>query len=305
VVSGTTRIVVPPGHDGERLDIFLAGSTSLSRRAVRRLVGSGGVWRNGDSVRVQSKSLETGDVVDLLLPCDELGVPATPDLPMPEILFEDRWLVVVHKPAGVLSQPAETDTRELALNQLLLLGLALREGRRPFVRLVHRIDRLTSGAVLFARNPQSLRPLTRAWAEGEVDRRYLAVVEGDPAADEFLVDQPIARDRSHRWRFRIAEDGSPAHTRVAVIERHPSGTALVECRLITGRTHQVRVHLAHLGHPVVGDRLYGARPTPEIHRPLLHAARLTLPHPQTGEILTVESPVPEDMARLLAGRQSG
>ena len=291
--------MVPPGHDGERLDIFLAGSTSLSRRAVRRLVGSGGVWRNGESVRVQSKSLEVGDVMDLLLPCDELGVPATPDFPMPEILFEDRWLVVVHKPAGVLSQPAETDTRELALDQLLLLGLALREGRRPFVRLVHRIDRLTSGAVLFARNPQSLRPLTRAWAEGEVDRKYLAVVEGNPPDDNFSVDQPIARDRSHRWRFRIAEDGAPAQTRVAVIERHPSGTALVECHLITGRTHQVRVHLAHLGHPVVGDRLYGARPIPEIDRPLLHAAELALPHPQTGERLTVESPIPDDMARFV------
>ncbi len=254
--------MVRPDQDGERLDIFLAGSTNMSRRAARRLVGSGGVWRNGGAVRVQSKSLETGDVVDVLLPCEELGVPATPDLTMPEILFEDRWLVVVNKPAGLLSQPAETDSRELALDQMVLLGLALREGQRPFVRLVHRIDRLTSGAVLFARNPQSLRPLTRAWAAGRVDRRYLAVVEGDPPDDEFLVERPIARDRNHRWRFRVAEDGDPAHTRVVVIDRHPSGTSLVECRLITGRTHQVRVHLAYLGHPVVGDRLYGARPTP-------------------------------------------
>ncbi len=293
--------MVPPERDAERLDIFLAGSTSLSRRAARRLVGSGSVWRNGEPVRVQSKPLSVGDVVDVLQPCHELGVPARPDLPLPEILFEDRWLVVVDKPAGVLSQPAENDSGELALDQLLLLGLAQREGRRPFLRLVHRIDRLTSGAVLFARNPQSLPPLTRAWADGGVDRRYLAVVEGNPPSDEFSIEQPIARDRSHRWRFRVASDGAMAQTQVVVLDRHSSGTALVECRLVTGRTHQVRVHLAHLGHPVVGDRLYGAGLDPEVHRPLLHAAKLTLPHPQTGELLTVESPIPEDITRFLGG----
>ena len=161
--------------------------------------------------------------------------------------------MVVHKPAGLLSQPAETDTpASWRWINCCCSVWPFVKAEDPFCGWSTASTGSPAGAVLFARNPQSLRPLTRAWAEGEVDRRYLAVVEGDPAADDFLVDQPIARDRSHRWRFRIAEDGSPAHTRVAVIERHPSGTALVECRLITGRTHQVRVHLAHLGHPVVG-----------------------------------------------------
>lgn len=302
---GSTRLVVRPDQDGERLDIFLAGATELSRRAARRLVGSGGVWRNGESLRVQSKSLIAGDVVDLLLPCDELGVPATPDLTMPNVLVEDGWLMVVDKPAGLLSQPAESDPKELALDQLLLMGLALREGRRPYIRLVHRIDRLTSGAVLFARNPQALRPLTNAWATGAVDRRYLAVVEGEPDADTYSIEEPIARDRSHRWRFGVSEHGAAAHTLVSVLRRLASGCAVVECRLLTGRTHQVRVHLAHLGHPVVGDRLYGAGVTPEVGRPLLHAAKLSLPHPKNGETLAVESPVPADMAGFLNELPSG
>jgi len=305
VKSESTRLVVRPEQDGERLDVVLAGSTDLSRRAARRLVASGAVWRNGESLRVQSKSLDAGDVLDLLLPCHELGVPATPDLTMPDVLLEDGWLMVVDKPAGLLSQPAESDPRELALDQLLLMGLALREGRRPYIRLVHRIDRLTSGAVLFARNPQALRPLTRAWADGEVDRRYLAVVEGEPETDTFSIEEPLARDQKHRWRFEVSKDGAAAHTRVSVLSRLTSGCAVVECRLVTGRTHQVRVHLAHLGHPVVGDRLYGARLTPEVGRPLLHAARLSLPHPQTGETLTVESPVPDDMAPFLNQLPSG
>ena len=296
---GSTRLIVGFEHHGDRLDIFLAAATRLSRRAARRLVESGAVWRNGEPVRVQSRVLDAGDVVDLLRPPEELGVPPCPEIDLPPILFEDSWLVIADKPAGVLSQPAESSAADdLALDQRLLLGLAAREGRRPFIRLVHRLDRLTTGAVLFAHNPQSLPPLARAWAAGDVDRRYLAVVEGNPPDDTAVIDRPIGRDRSHRWRFRVDEGGKPAQTRVTVLERHPGGSALVECRLMTGRTHQVRVHLAAIGHPVVGDRLYGARPSPAVGRPLLHAAGLSLPHPQTGDRLTVDSPLPEDMAKM-------
>lgn len=294
--AGSTRLVVGFAHQGARLDVFLAAATGLSRRAARRLVGAGGVWRNGDPLRVQSRTVDAGDVVDLLLPPDEVGVPARPNLEAPPILFEDRWLVVVDKPAGVLSQPAETSPHgELALDQMLLLCLAARDGCRPFLRLFHRLDRLTTGAVLFAHNPQALPPLARAWETGAVDRRYLAIVEGVPPFEHTRIDHPIGRDRSHQWRFHVDEAGQQAQTNVAVLECHSNGSALVECRLVTGRTHQVRVHLAAIGHPVVGDRLYGARPNPSVSRPLLHAAGLSLPHPRTGVRLTVESPLPADM----------
>jgi len=294
------RLVAPPEQDGARIDQFLAAATALSRRACRSLVAAGAVLRNGEVLRVQSRTVVPGDVIDVLRPADELGVPARPSLPLPVILFEDAWLLVVDKPAWVLSQPAETaDEGELAIEQQLLLALAAREGRRPFLRLVHRLDRATSGAVLFARKEQALPRLAASWRSGEVDRRYLAVVAGDPELDQLEVDRPIGRDRAHRWRFQVDPAGRPARTTIRVLVRHAAGTALVECRLLTGRTHQVRVHLAAVGLPVVGDRLYGAPPRPAAARPLLHAAGLELPHPGDGRRLRIESPPPADFAPYL------
>jgi 23S rRNA pseudouridine1911/1915/1917 synthase len=293
--------VVPPEHGGARLDVFLAAATRLSRRAARTLIAAGDVLRNGRPVRVLSKTLEPGDVIDLLRPPAELGVPAVPDLVLPDILFEDGWVVVVDKPAGVLSQPAESAADDdVSIDVQLLLGLAVREGRRPFLRLIHRLDRQTSGAVLFARNPQAPAPLAEAWRSGEVDRRYLAVVVGRPPFDRLELERPLGRDPDHRWRFRIDDGGMPAHTSIRVVERRGCEAALVECRLRTGRTHQVRVHLASAGHPVVGDRLYGAPADDRARRPLLHACRLELPHPKTGERLTIESPLPADFVSYLA-----
>jgi len=295
------RLVVPPEQDGARLDQFLAAATALSRRACRALVAAGAVLRNGETLRVQSRTVVTGDVIDALRRPGELGVPARPSLPLPVILFEDAWLLVVDKPAGVLSQPAETAAPgELAIEQQLLLSLAARNGRRPFLRLVHRLDRSTSGAVLFARREQALPRLAESWRNGQVDRRYLAVVAGDPAFDELEVDRPIGRDPAHRWRFQVDPGGRPARTALRVVARHAAGTALVDCRLLTGRTHQVRVHLAAVGHPVVGDRLYGAPSHPGSGRPLLHAASLELPHPGNGRRLQIVSPPPADFGPYLA-----
>jgi 23S rRNA pseudouridine1911/1915/1917 synthase len=291
-----TRFVVPFEHDGARLDVFLAAATQLSRRAARALIGTGDVLRNGQPVRVLSRTVQAGDVIDALRSPAELGA-ATPLFPLPDILFADGWVLVADKPAGVLSQPADSRRPDdLALDELLLLGLALREGRRPFLRLVHRLDRQTSGAVLFARVPQALPPLSEAWRSGGVDRRYLAVVGGHPSFRETEVDRPIGRDPDHRWRFRVDGGGRPAHTSVGVVEHLAGDATLVECRLRTGRTHQVRVHLASLGHPVVGDALYGGRMEPTVDRPLLHASRLDLPHPKTGDRLVIESPLPPDFS---------
>ena len=295
-----TRIVVDAEQEGERLDVFLAGKTQLSRRAVRRMVGDGLVWRNGDPLRVQSRTLVFGDVVDVFRPSEELGVPPVPELATPELLFHDQFLLVATKPAGVLSQPAEDRSQgDPSFDHQVLLALALSTGRRPFLRMLHRLDRMTSGAVLFARNPSALQPLTQAWAEGRVERAYLAVVEGHPTADSFEIDRPIARDRGHRWRFRCHESGRTAQTRVQVVARLEGGLSILRCRLITGRTHQVRVHLSAVDHPVLGDRLYGSKRADETNRPMLHAVSLTLPHPSTAEELHIECPTPEDLAKFI------
>ncbi|PWB69687.1 MAG: RluA family pseudouridine synthase [Holophagae bacterium] len=300
----SVRLVVPPEHDGARLDLFLAAATALSRRTARALVAAGGVLRNGESLRVQSRSLVAGDAIDVLGAPAELGVPVRPTIPAPAILFEDAWLVVVDKPAGVLSQPAESSTAgELTIEQQLLLFLAARDGRRPFLRLVHRLDRSTSGAVLFARSQETLPRLAEAWRSGQVDRRYLAVVAGDPAFDALEVDRPIGRDPDHQWRFRVDPAGRPARTSIRILARHAGRSALVECRLLTGRTHQVRVHLAAAGHPVVGDRLYGAPFHPCAARPLLHAAGLELPHPKSGQRLRIASPLPAEFGPFIEAQR--
>ncbi len=296
----TTRLLVGAKELGERIDVFLAGASALSRRAARKLIANGLVRRNGDVLRVQSRTMEVGDVVDVFLAPPELGVPAVLDIVTPKILFEDRSVLVAAKPAGVLSQPAEDQPPdESSFDLHVLLALANREGRRPFLRLVHRLDRVTSGAVLFARDPTALPPISRLWSSGQVERLYLAVVEGHPTSDSFEIDRPVARDRSHRWRFHCHDDGKTARTKVDVVVRLDMGLSIVRCRLLSGRTHQVRVHLTEIGLPVLGDRLYGSRRASEVRRPLLHAASLALPHPITGKPLRVVCPPPKDIGKYI------
>ena len=292
------RYLVPPGRDGVRLDLFLPETVGLSRRRARALISEGAVWRNGKAVRVQSRRLDWGDVIDIV--GEDIAPENPPSPPDPiGVVFEDRSLIVVDKPAGVLTQPSEHSTgKELALDQRVLLRLAWTGGRRPFLRTIHRLDRRTSGLVVFARNRHVLPALDRAWRSGAVERLYLALVEGEPAEDKGAVDAPIGRDRNHAWRFCVDPDGKPARTNYRVLDRGDRRSALL-CRLETGRTHQVRVHLAELGHPVAGDRLYGGDGV-DAPRPLLHAWGMAFPHPKTGETLSLTAPIPDDLRTRLS-----
>ena len=319
----TLRLVVEPRHAGLRLDQLLAAAGGLSRRRARALIAGGAVRRNGEATRVQGREVAAWDVVDVALPpavsaepgsasaalatgnAAETGAalpaplpPASPPPPLP-VLFHDGWLLALDKPPGVLSQPAERRVAgELAMDERAALRLAWEQGSPPFLRLVHRLDRGTSGVLLFARSAPALPRLAAAWGRGAVERRYVALVEGVPAASPQRVTAPIARAPGGGWRFVVADHGRSAATDVEVVQAG-AGHALVCCRLTTGRTHQVRVHLAHLGHPVVGDRLYGS--LTEAARPLLHAAAVRLPHPDDGRELLLEAPVPPDLA---AARES-
>ncbi len=297
---GVVRLAVPASLAGERLDRFVAAATDLSRRAARRLAAEGRLWRNGRPSRVLSRTLETGDVVELLVEPGTVRTTLEPPPPV-DLLHEDGWIVAVDKPAGVLSQASGTMPEdEHPADERLLLQLALAAGRRPYLRLVHRLDRLTSGVLLFARQPAAMGPLSRAWASGTVLRLYLAIVRGRMAPEPLVVDKPISRDPAHTWRFRTHAGGRVAVTRIRPLLPGPGDTTVVVCRPLTGRTHQVRVHLAAAGHPVLGDRLYGGG-TAEVPRPMLHAAFLELPHPGTGERLGIAAPVPDDMTDRLPG----
>lgn len=298
------RLLVHPEHSRLRLDQFLAAATALSRRKARTVIGEGRVRLDGEPVKILSRTVRTAQVVEVGLSPEELQIPAEPQLSPVSIVYEDSALLVVDKPAGVLSQPADRpEPGDLAMDQRLRLHLAAREGRRPYLALIHRLDRVASGLLVMAKTQEAAGALSEAFRRRRAERWYLAVVEGEPDFDRLIVDRPIARARGFGWKFETTivgdPDGKPARTEVET-EKVEKGWARVRCRLDTGRTHQVRVHLADLGHPVMGDRLYGA--TQDAPRVLLHAVDLTLPHPETGEILRLHAEPPEELGPALPGR---
>ncbi|MFI5165130.1 MAG: pseudouridine synthase [Thermoanaerobaculales bacterium] len=296
---GVVRYLVTPDLAEQRLDQALAALSRLSRRATRGVIDEGAVWLNAKPVRIASRLVTTGDVLDMVA---EGPSPATPaPLPPPlAILHEDGWLIAVDKPFGVASQPPrQRRPGELTAQEHLLLQLAARDGQHREVLLFHRLDRITTGVLVFARQRDAARALTRIWASGEVDKRYLAVVRGDPGERPLVLAGAIAADPLVPGRFRVAARGRPARSEVRRLAI-AGELALVEVHPTTGRTHQVRVHLADAGFPVVGDALYGGGGSAP--RPFLHAWRLSLPHPHNGPLLRLVAPLPADLVAFLASR---
>lgn len=289
--------MVWPAHGGDRLDVAFAALAGLPRRRARVAIAEGLVWVNGAPVRVLSRPLHTGDVVDAIGQGDSLAPPAPLPALLP-LLHEDGWLIGIDKPAGLASQPRrEPASGELSACELLALQLALRDGARQQIALFHRLDRITSGVMVFPRHHQASAALAATWRAGRVEKRYLAVVRGDPGGRPVVVERAVGRDPLSPGRARTDRRGNPATTRVARLAL-AGGFALVEARPLTGRMHQVRVHLAELGCPVAGDTLYGGGHG--VPRPYLHAWRLALPHPRDGRRLELVAPVPADMAAFLA-----
>lgn len=275
------RFEVAPDDEGLRLDQVLARRIAgLSRRRARLLVDLGGVFVDRARVKVASRPVRAGQVIEAVLGSvlDRAGDEAPP--PEVPIVHEDADLVVVDKPAGLVTAPTPESDRGN------LLDFLTRRGAGP-VWLVHRIDRMTSGLLVFARTPEANRALGDLFARHDVEREYRAVVAGVPT--DQTIDRPI--------------DGKRAVTHVRVLEAL-AGAALVSARLETGRTHQIRIHLAGIGHPVLGDAQHGGevarRFTPRPPRLALHAAVLGFVHPRTGEALRFESPLPPDLAGWLA-----
>ena len=312
--TGTAAItlVVPGDQAGLRLDRFLAGcGQGWSRSQASRFVTEGHVSRNGRPVHKAALLLAAADVVVVTPP------PPTPSTLVPQaipldVLFEDEHLIVIDKPVGMVVHPAAGNPDGTLVNALLahcrdLSGVGGVE--RPGI--VHRLDKDTSGVMLAAKSDAAHRALSLAFRWRTTDKRYLAVVYGSPRSDEGVVDAPIARHPVERKRMAVVPSGRPARTLWWVRERL-LGTTLVECRLVTGRTHQVRVHMAHIGHALVGDAAYAGRQWRAIEdadaaaacrdfpRQALHAWRLTIAHPASGEAVTFEAPLPADMAALVA-----
>lgn len=291
------RYLVFPELHGSRLDVGVAALSGLPRRRVRADAQAGEVWINGSPTRVLSHTLQTGDVVDVIAHGRTLREPAEPPVRL-TLLHRDGFLVAVDKPAGLATQsPRRRRVGEFTVHELITLQLAFELGQRPDLTLVHRLDRITTGVLIFAAHRDASRALTTAWHGAAVDKRYLAVVSGSVRRAAFSVDAPIARDPLAPGRYRVDRRGRPARSEVTVVSQS-HGVALVEVRPLSGRTHQVRVHLAEAGIPVAGDRLYGG--SAGAPRPFLHAWRLSLPHPASHERLRLEAPLPDDMVAHLA-----
>lgn len=290
-------VTAGPEDDGLTLGGVLRRRFQLSGRLYQRIVHAQAFRLNG-RVSHTARTVHSGDVISVrIAPSEPYGVEPEP-IPL-TVVYEDVHYLIVDKPTGQLVHPIFPEGRGTlaagVAHWLKSRGIAAR------VRPVNRLDRDTTGLVLFAKHALAHARADELLRGGRIERVYLAFVHGRPDPPEGAVELPIGRDPHHSMRRIVRDDGHPAKTLYRV-RRSFSGGALVELRLITGRTHQIRVHMAHIGHPLFGDRLYGGREHPRapLGRQALHAYRLAFPHPfQEGEI-AVESPLPDDLRRLYA-----
>jgi 23S rRNA pseudouridine1911/1915/1917 synthase len=293
-----TRLRVPDSAAGERLDRFLAALPEIGSRTVaERLVRDGGVLVDG-AVRAKSTKLAGGEELEFEAPGPATSSlePEAMDLVVP---YEDEHVLVVDKPAGLVVHPAPGHARGTLVHGLL--GYDVEGGDEPErPGIVHRLDRDTSGLMVVARSPDAHRRLQEMVQAREVTREYLALVVGRPRSRRGTIDAPIGRDRDDALRHSLDTD-SPreAVTHFDVEELLPRH-ALLRVTLETGRTHQIRVHLAAIGLPVAGDPLYGRAGELGLERQFLHAARLAFPHPMTGAPVDLTSRLPADLERALA-----
>lgn len=306
-----------PEEPPERIDRWLARRRpELSRSRLKALIGEGRVSRDGHALADPSEAVRPGATYRVLLPEPVAATPQAEAIPL-VVVYEDAHLIVLDKPAGLVVHPAPGNETGTLVNALIAhcgdslqgIGGELRPG------IVHRLDKDTSGLMVAAKTEEAHRALSEAFATRDLDRAYLAFAWGLPAASSGEIDAPIGRDPAERKRMAIRTGGGRhALTRWRLLEAYGTGAVQLECRLATGRTHQIRVHLASIGHPLIGDPVYG-RVTPArrlrlpeaargaalaFPRQALHAFRLGFRHPVDGRAMVFDSPLPPDLAALRA-----
>ncbi len=278
---------------GQRIDRSLAELAGLSRSAVQGLCETGSVLVNGSPCG-KKLILREGDAVELILP-DPVSLEVLPEEIPLEIVYEDDWLLVVNKPKGMVVHPAPGNYTGTLVNALLWHCQGSLSGINGVIRpgIVHRIDKDTSGLLIVAKNDKAHQGLAEQIKAHTFTRKYEAIVQGHFREASFTVDAPIGRSPSDRKKMCVTQKNSRnAITHVEVLAELP-GFSHVECRLETGRTHQIRVHLAYLGHPVLGDLVYGPKkPVLQTAGQCLHARTIGFVHPRTGEELFFSSPLP-------------
>jgi 23S rRNA pseudouridine1911/1915/1917 synthase len=300
---------IAPAADGWRLDRALADAVpTLSRERLKVLINAGQVSRDGLPVRDPAKRAGTGDVFAVAVPIPTDPHNEAQDIPL-IVAWEDEHLIVVDKPAGLVVHPAAGNLDGTLVNALLHHCRGSLSGIGGVARpgIVHRIDKDTSGLMVAAKTDRAHEGLARQFHDHSINRRYLAITSGQPVPAAGKVDAPLARSPTNRKTIAIVATGKRAVTHYRTLEPL-NGAALVECRLETGRTHQVRVHMASIGHSLLGDPVYGkAKPGSKavldqlrFRRQALHAAQLGFVHPITGQPVLLTSPMPADMQELFS-----
>jgi len=315
-------------HAGLRLDRFLAAALpELSRSRLKALIEGGAVALGRATIRDPDSRVKPGDAFTVRVPPPQPAMPLAQAIPL-AIIYEDAELIVIDKPAGLVVHPAAGNPDGTLVNALIAhcgtslpgIGGVARPG------IVHRLDKDTSGLLVAAKTERAMRSLAKQFAAHAIERSYNAVVWGAPRAGEGVIEGAIGRNPFDRKRMAVLRGGraKPARTRFSVVERYDAAdrafASLVECRLETGRTHQIRVHLAHIGHPLIGDPTYGRARTPprpktdneaaafaaaaDFPRQALHAGVLGFHHPTLNKPMRFQSPWPQDFAGLVDALRS-
>jgi 23S rRNA pseudouridine1911/1915/1917 synthase len=281
-----------------RLDTYLAGRLpQMSRSYIQKLIGGGHVSVNGKPTK-SGYQVAAGDGIVVDIPPPEPGPLQAEDIPL-NIVYQDDDLLVIDKPAGMTVHPAPGSRSHTLVNALLSRFKDLPAGGdmlRPGI--VHRLDKDTSGLIIVARNRAALNKLAAQFKSRSVTKTYIALVRGHLTPDSGFIDAPIGRDPQNRKRMAVVDSGRPARTQYRV-KKYVGDCSLLEIRLETGRTHQIRVHLAAIGYPVVGDATYGVK-SPHLSRQFLHASKLGFRLPSNNKYVEFESPLPDDLEQALA-----
>ncbi len=289
---------------GERIDRFLADSQDLTRSFLQKILKEGDVIVNGKSVKANYK-LRKGDRIEFEIPEAVEPDIVAEDIPL-SILYEDADVLVVDKPKGMVVHPAAGHYSRTLVNAVMYHCKGELSGINGVLRpgIVHRIDRDTTGSIIICKNDMAHNEIARQLKEHSINRRYRAIVTGVLKDEEGTIEGAIGRDKKDRKKMAITADGKPAVTHYRVLQRFKHYT-YVECVLETGRTHQIRVHMASIGHPLLGDEVYGRRSDKyKCEGQCLHAMTLGFHHPRTGEYIEVNAPLPPYFEHLLAVLES-
>ena len=303
MVEDKVRYHLSPHHDGERVDRVIAFFSGLSRSKVSDLISKRLILRNGIPIKKGSEIVHTNDEISMPNLVDEAVEEIASDESIDfEVVFEDDSVIVVSKPSGLIVHPGSGIANGTLVNGLAAQFPDLREiGDPTRLGLVHRLDKGTSGLLIVARTPEALDNLKFQMQERHVHRQYFAIVAGHVESNKGVVDAPLGRDPKNPLKRAVINSGKYARTHYEIDQKYesPFKVSMLNCRLETGRTHQIRVHLAAIGHPVLGDELYGGRTSFNIENRLaLHAQMLTFLHPKTKNLMNFESPLPAELTSM-------